>query len=370
MPLTDSPLSVLQVASARNLNFGAMKSMLNLSRGLQSLGHRVEFLTFEGRGGGTALRALGETVHEVRVRLKIDPIAIVRMANEIRQSKVDVVHTHLSTSSINGTLAARLAKVPSVATVHGLSGRLSFVFATHLIAVSEQVKEHLVKQGTSSSRISVVYNGIDFNLPDASEVQKMKKQLALSHRFPIIGTSARLTKLKGVRDGITAFSMVKRKYNDAAYLIIGSGEEESASKSFANELGIADSVYFLGYQENVALYLALLDLFLFPSLKEAMGMALAEASLLGVPSVTTDVGGIPEVILREWGTLVPPGHPEILAERLIMLAEDPEARRKIGELARRRSQELFTVEEMTNRTLAVYKLAMSYPPNESQAIVK
>ncbi len=328
--------------------------MLFLGDGLRERGHTVEYLTFKGRGAGPALMTRGETVNEAPVRAKIDPVGIIRMARIIRERRIDVVHTHLSTSSTNGALAARLARRPAVATVHGLSGRLSFVFAHRLIAVSEEVKRHLVAQGDSPGKIRVVHNGIDFPDVSAEEVARVRTELELGGAFPVIGTVARVTPLKGIKFAIEALALVRERFPTATYLVLGDGDGLLECQELASRLGLASAVRFLGYRTPVEPYLAAMDLLAFPSLKEAMGIALVEAAGQGVPAVATNVGGIPEVVTAETGILVPPSDAPAMASGLVELASDEGRRKAMSAAARSRARGLFGREAMVSGTLDVY----------------
>src|SRR5262249_34012606 len=142
----DRKLKVLQICSASQAIYGAVQSLMTLAQAQRDSGDTVEFVTFKGKRFGAQVRDQGFATHEIRVRAKIDPLAILAMRSLIKRGKFDIVHTHLSTSSVNGCLAARAAQVPSVATVHGMSGKMSFAAATQMIAVSEEIKRHLVGQ--------------------------------------------------------------------------------------------------------------------------------------------------------------------------------------------------------------------------------
>ncbi len=352
--MTGDSLSVLQVCSAREAVYGAVQSLLTLATAQRQAGTMVEFLTFKGKRFGKQVRDLGFCSHEVRVRGKVDPLAIREMARVIRSGGYDVVHTHLSTSSVNGALAARLARVPSVATVHGMSGRLSFAAANHLIAVSGSVRDHLVRQGVPARKISVVYNGVDLEeciLPR----DEARTRLGLALGVPVVGTVARITPLKGVEDALRAVKILTANLPDLRYLLVGEGERLAACKSLATELGIGENVDFLGYRKDVGACLAAMDLFLFPTLKEAMGIALVEAMAAELPTVSTNVGGIPEVVTSDTGILVGPGEPEALAEASLGLLNDPERMRRLGQAGRNRAREVFGIPAMQAATDAVYR---------------
>jgi glycosyltransferase involved in cell wall biosynthesis len=345
-------MRILQVCSASQLVYGAAHGLMTLARAQRAAGKHVEFVTFAGKKFGEQVRREGFKVHEVRVRAKADPVAILKMKQIIRNGHFDLVHTHLSTSSVNGCLAARAAKVPSVATVHGMSGKLSFFAADKLVAVSEQVKEHLIAQRVAASKIAVVYNGLEEQRH--TDRFQARRLLELPVNGKIIGTVARLTPLKGIDDALRAFAQLAPEFPELTYLIVGDGESMSAYKELAASLGISDRVIFAGYQSDVALYLSAMDLFLFPSLKEAMGIALAEAMAAGLPTVATNVGGIPEVLADGSGILVQPRSPESLALASAALLRDGKLREEMSRAAIDRATKVFSASAMERSTEWVY----------------
>jgi glycosyltransferase involved in cell wall biosynthesis len=352
--LTAESISVLQVCSAREAVYGAAQSLVTLAIAQRKAGTRVEFLTFKGKRFGQQVRDLGFTAAEVKVRGKVDPLAVVQMARVIRTGRFDVVHTHLSTSSVNGGLAARLARVPCLATVHGMSSKLSFLTVNQLIAVSNGVKDHLVRQGVSPSKVSVVYNGID---PVESKLTKpeARARLAMPEGSPVVGTVSRITALKGIEDAIRAVATMIRQFPSLRYLVVGDGDGLEPCKRLSEELGIGGSEDFTGYRTDVQDCLAAMDMFLFPSLKEAMGVALVEAMVAGLPCVATNVGGIPEVVTCDTGVLVDPNRPDLLARASIELLEDPARMTALGCAGRARAKELFSISAMETATNDVYR---------------
>ena len=352
-----SPLRILQICSAREVIYGAALSLRTLALAQRTAGHHVEFLGFQGKPFVGQMRELGFPVAEVKVRSKVDPFAITRMARIIRERRIDVVHTHLSTSSVNGTLAARLAKVPSVATVHGMSSKMSFLTATRLIAVSDQVKSHLMQQGVPANRIDVVYNGLDTDDVQTS-TDEVRTRLGLLDVGPILGTVSRVTPLKGIDTAIRTIAHLRPEFPHLRYLIVGDGDAQESCQTLAAELGVAENVIFYGYQKDVFSYLSAMDLFLFPSRKEAMGIALVEAMAAGLPTVATRVGGIPEVITPSVGLLRANDDDEGLAEACRTLLHDLPTRLEMGVQARYRASTVFGVDAMVNATDAVYRRAM------------
>lgn len=346
-------LSVLQICSASEAIYGAALSVLTLANAQRRVGDRVEFVTFKGKRFGKQVSGEMYRVHEVRVLTKIDLPAVMRMRRLIRKGRFDIVHTHLSTSSVNGCLAAKFARVPSVATVHGMSGKLSFVFADHLIAVSQNVKSHLIDQGVPAGKISVVYNGL--NLPKSyPDMLDARRTYELSGS-PVVGTVARVTSQKGIEYGIEAIARLMDEFPHIRYVIAGAGDGIESCRERARLLGVERHVTFLGYQKDIPSVLSTMDLFLFPSLKEAMGIALVEAMAARLPIVSTTVDGIPEVVSPECGILVPPRSSEALAEATRGLLRNDLKRLAMGEFAQKRAIEVFGTDAMVGGVREVYR---------------
>jgi glycosyltransferase involved in cell wall biosynthesis len=352
-------LRILQVCSASKLVYGAAHSLMTLASAQRGAGNHVEFVTFKGKRFGSQVRQLGFPVHEVRVLAKIDLLALLKIRKIIRRGRFDLVHTHLSTSSVNGCLASRLAGVPSFATVHGMSGKLSFIGAGHLIAVSEEVRSHLVRQGVAPRKISVVYNGLSLNTPCLSRTQA-RSLVDLPQYAPVVGTVARVTALKGIEDVIRAMPQMLAARPDLLYVVVGDGDAMLHCQTLAQQLGVERSVRFVGYQSHVEPYLVAMDVFLFPSLKEAMGLALVEAMAARVPCVATRVGGIPEV-LGDCGVLVPPSHPAALAGATLEMLSNSELRRTCIEGGLQRAHQIFSDEAMERSTDWVYREQLGLP---------
>jgi len=332
---------------------------MTLAKEQRRAGHHVEFVTFRGREFGQHVRQLQFTDHEVDVRAKIDPIGILQMRKILIAGKFDLVHTHLSTSSVNGTLAGRLAGVPAFATVHGMSGKLSFIAANHLIAVSEQVKGHLVEQGLKADRISVVYNGYARDESPFPPTD-IRQEYGILPDAVVLGTVARVTASKGLDDALRAVKILAEEIPNLRYLVVGDGDALAETRQLANDLGLRKIVVFSGYQPHVRPFLAAMDLFLFPSRKEAMGIALVEAMAESLPIVATDVDGIPEVVTKDVGRLCPVNDPAALAEGVRAILANSAGREAMRVAARMRAESVFSPAAMERSTEWVYRSVLGH----------
>ncbi len=198
-------------------------------------------------------------------------------------------------------------------------------------------------------RVHVVPNGVDpaFWSPRATE----------RRNGPVLVASGRLERDKGFDVALRALAQV-----DARLVLAGSGPMEQELHGLAASLGVADRVDFVGAKtpEELAELVPTADVYLFPTIREeAAPLVLPEAMACGVPVIASRIGGIPEVIDRpgENGVLVPPGDADALAGATSQLLADDDLRRSMGDAARARILDEYTLERMIERTVEVYELA-------------
>jgi glycosyltransferase involved in cell wall biosynthesis len=339
---------------------GAEVHVLSLAARLRRRGHEVTVVCPRGRALERELRARGLPLWAPRTTGKFDPATLLRLAGRLRRWRADVLHTHLSTASLLGSLAARLVGVPAIATVHGLNTRTCFRFAGRLIAVSQAVKQHLVAQGVPADRIRVIYNGIDLPLgPKAARRDLAAGMMRLSQAV-VVGTVGRLGPEKGHRYLLEAVAELarRRELPPIQVLIVGEGRELVALRALAARLGIAERVTFAGFQRDVWPYLAAMDVFVLPSLKEGLSLSALEAMALGKPVVASRVGGTPEVVEDGvTGMLGPPRDGSALAEALASLLGRRQAMAEMGKAGRQRVAERFDAERMANQIEHLYREA-------------
>jgi glycosyltransferase involved in cell wall biosynthesis len=195
-----------------------------------------------------------------------------------------------------------------------------------------------------------VYNGVDVP-PGVMSKQEAREAFNLPTDATVFGTVARLTPMKGIDTGLEAFKILAEKVPNSHYVLVGSGDGEPTYRKWVADSNLQDRVHFLGYQSNVFNPLAAMDLFLFPSLKEAMGISVVEALAMGLPVVSTNVGGLPEVITQEVGSLVKPNDSRAMAEQALNALTQP----SLGPAAKLRAETQFSVEAMRHGTCEVYR---------------
>jgi glycosyltransferase involved in cell wall biosynthesis len=196
----------------------------------------------------------------------------------------------------------------------------------------------------------VLPNGVDSrHFRPLSPDPELKRTLNLSDRDIVIMTVGRLVGLKGVKYAIGAVERIVKKGYPVKYFSIGEGEEREKLEMRVKSSHMEDHIFFLGNIPNAALpaYYSLASLAVFPTIaEESFGISLAEAMACGVPSISTAIGAIPEV-MGDAGYLVPPGNEEALADALEKLITDGVLRDNLRIEGRSRIEERFSWDRIT-----------------------
>ncbi|TEB04284.1 D-inositol 3-phosphate glycosyltransferase [Pelotomaculum schinkii] len=322
---------------------------------------------------GIAAQA-GLNAFDVTMRNRTDLSVVGKLASIIRNNNFDIVHTHGVRANLLGRLAARQAnRKPVVTTVHSLlerdypgffrrqvnsiTERATRGWTDQFIAVSQGLKAKLVAGGVPADRVTVIYNGIvieDFS--PSSETAGARTMLGYGPAVPLVGIVARLHPVKGHQYFLEAARIVLEQHPEVRFVVVGEGPQRPALEEMAGQLGIAGQVAFTGFVSEVRSVMADLDLLVISSLWEGFGLTAVEAMALGIPVVSTEVGGLPEVVLHgETGLLAPPANSAALAKNIIWMLEHPQA---AAEMAKKASQvvgEKFTAQVMARRTEELYR---------------
>ena len=242
--------------------------------------------------------------------------------------RVDVVHTHLWGASLWGRLAAVGARVPVIVTTehnvdswkkthHLALDRALAPATTHLVAVSQQVREFYEARGVGRGRWRVVYNGVDTSAAPRRGRGAAFLELGLGRDDPVVGLVGRLVPAKAPEVFLRALALAAARVPGLRGLVVGDGPLRAESRPRPDVSGSRARVVFAGVRQDVPELLPGLDALVFSSLREGLSMAMLEAMAAGVPVIATDVGGTPELIAHGvTGLLVPPGRPESLADAI------------------------------------------------------
>ena len=353
------------------LNVGGMEQIATqLAAGLNTGAFETEMYCLTAGGPfAERLRKQGVPVTIFDYRTYLLPGNIASLAGRIKKGNFQIIHTHTYSAGMLGRVAGFFAKVPVIIHHNHTTGmetlgwrqRLSERLVTHLItdkviAVSCATKRLLIACGFGTeNKISVIYNGVESSFSQLSgRRDSMIKLLNLSGKKVLV-TTASLTPHKGHRFLLEALKDVIKHHPTACCVFVGGGLERRTLQNQAAELGLTDRVIFTGIHEDIRPYLECADMFVLPSLRESMGIAIVEAMAKKLPVVASNVDGIPEVVNDGvTGVLTQPASPRDIALKISSMLSDTENMRRMGEEGFQRFTELFTLEKCVNSVRELY----------------
>jgi glycosyltransferase involved in cell wall biosynthesis len=378
---------VLRVIARLNVG-GPSLHVSYLSRGLAERGYETtlvagdvgrgeESMAFVAEQAGVRIERVAGLSRELSpVR---DLVATVQLARLIGRVRPDVLHTHTAKAGAVGRAAALLAgrKRPRVVvhTFHGhvlrgyfgAAGSLLFRaietalarVTDALVAVSPEVRDELARLGVApAEKFTVVRLGIDLEPRVACDEDQaaIRARIGVSPERFVVGWFGRMTAVKRTDDLLDALSALRQRGVDALLLLVGDGVDRERLERLAHGRGLATSVLFLGYQHDVARWYRACDAIVLTSANEGTPVTLIEGLAAGRPVVATRVGGVPDVVEDGvTGFLVRPGDTHAVAERLAILAGDPELRRTMGAAGRERVLERYAVERLVDDVDRLYR---------------
>lgn len=329
----------------------------------------------DGNPMAEELRALGVLVECLNIKHLRDFDAIPRLTKYLKSIGADLVHTQLEAANILGNISAKLLRLPSVCTIHvmpsldvktktKLHQKVEWFalrhFCDRVISVSEEARQyHITMSGAPAGQVTTIYNGIDLsvfsNMNYAQERSNVRAELGIPSEADILVTVAVLRPPKGIQFLIRALPAIVDSHPSAYYLIVGGGPHREALVEEAGKLGVNERVIFAGMRKDVKRMLAASDIFVLPTLTEALPTVLAEAMAARLPLIASHVGGVPEMITEgQNGLLVTPEDIQGLSNACIRLLKNRNERLAMGAEGWRIVQQRFSVERQVEQLRDLY----------------
>ena len=295
----------------------------------------------------------------------------MKLARLIRRERFAILHSHMFWSSLCACPIAWGSGVSvMIETLHGTEAwrtgwkarfwvdRLINLFITGHVAVSDSDARFLInRKHVPSDKIVTIHNGVDLRRfsPCESIRRQMRDRLGFSDQDVVLIVVARFHAGKGHAVLFKALSSVVERFADVRLICLGEGDGEGEARRICGELGLAQFVRFEGYHPDVAEWFQAADVNVLPSFYEGLPLTILEAMASGVPTVASNVGGIPELVENGIsGQLVPPGDSSALANALLRLARDKDLRRSMGAAARSIALQTFSLEQHVHKTEQLY----------------
>jgi len=311
----------------------------------------------------------GEDVTKLSFEKVLSVRSIALLVRTIKRLKADILQTHFMDPDLLGVCAARILGIPQIMTIHSypfpakkthcVRYRFLSHFASTIMCVSETVKNHVITStGMKPEKISVVHNGIDlarFSMPLSMDRKSaLHASLGIHSGDTVVGNVSRLIEDKGHKYLLQAVPGVIRRFPHVKFLIVGDGGLRNELRELCESLGIAKHVIFAGSRLDVPEMLDLMDIFVFPTFREALGICVLEAMATGTPIIATDDAAVPELIDNDTeGLLVHPGDPTALEHAIIYMLENPEKRIAFGKAAHKKVAG-FSIETMVHKIEDLY----------------
>jgi L-malate glycosyltransferase len=282
----------------------------------------------------------------------------------VRRFKPDIIHCNSYRAGHWGIPLAALLSVPTLCHIRDCRyTKFSSLLmrkapeSVRYIAVSQAVKLALGRAGVNPARVDVVYNGADVAAFNPGVVPTQVRRGEKDRLF--LGVFGRIEERKRVIDVVEAMDLLPARLGVHLFVVGDSWSDtgalvEQGLKSRVEALGLTSRVTFTGYREDIPAVMAAMDIVLVPSVDEPFARVILEAMSLGKPIIGTTSGGTPEMLEEgESGLLVPPRNPAALADAIVAVSE-AELARRLGNNARSRALNLFTVESHVRQIREIY----------------
>jgi glycosyltransferase involved in cell wall biosynthesis len=312
----------------------------NIAKNLAKKGHEVHVITSLDEGFPRKEILDHFCIHRIPLK-KIRFIGVIcfwfRILLEIKKTNPDIVHIQSISTALPGLFSKIALKKPFIVWAQGsdiylpdkftkLISKIVLKNASTVIALSKDMK----------TKMNDIYKREDtVILPNGIELAKFqnicpRKQNDKTKSIIFVGT---LRPVKGVKYLIEAMNIIHENLPDTKLLIVGDGPDREKLKRLVQELNLQSCTHFAGKvsNEEIPEYMAQADLFALPSLSESFGIVNIEAMASGLPIITTNVGGLPEIVINgKNGFLVEPKNSKALAEKVILLLNDIDLCKKIS----------------------------------------
>jgi len=379
-------LKVLQVCA---VDFTAKNLLLPLIISLKENGYRVSLACKAGKNY-EFIKSQGIDFYDIPVARDYNPIkhlvSIFKLYKLISSHGFEIVHSHTTAASLDGCIAAKLARVPVILyTIHGLHimENSSFIerafynfvekikceLSTFVFTQSEEDRVYAINNRiVTSEKIMTIGNGVDidkfspvFRERFRSEV---RDEFGISYDSFVLTIVARLSKIKGYVELFKAIDLISDNLEEDFYLLaVGDVVEDEPYPlrkedllNIISDKNLRKRIIFTGMRNDVNKILAGTDVFVLPSFLEGMPRSIIEAMAMGLPVITSNIKGCrEEVINNETGILIPPGDVEALASAILKLYKERELRERMGINGRKRAEEEYDEKKVIEKEKRVFE---------------
>jgi glycosyltransferase involved in cell wall biosynthesis len=289
-----------------------------------------------------------------------DIFSMLKLGVLARCLRIDIIHGHLTRGAHYAAIAAYMSGRPAVATAHATNAPKHFGGLLRIIAVSSAVAEFLKAQDYSADRIITILNAVPRPVLRRDAVREsMRRRFDLQDGEIALSMVARFVPDKGHDILLNALAKLSVTHIFPPWRLFLAGAFDTdwgrRMQVMADDLGIKERVFFLGELNDVQSFLAAMDVLVAPSRRESFGLALVEAMAMGLPVISTRVGGVPEVVEDGvTGLLTPVEDVAALGAAIQQLLVNEGLRRSLGQAGSRRFEAHFSMERLCKEISDLY----------------
>jgi glycosyltransferase involved in cell wall biosynthesis len=361
---------------------GARTHVLQLINGLSDR-IQVDLVTLMESDFTEDANNLRLPLHVMKQKSRLDLSVTRGIEKLVRERNINLIHVHGARANFIATFIKKdFPNLPIVTTIHSdyllddyRGGQLlTRVFRKmnehalrkidYYIGVSDEFKSMMIKRGfTDLKHAFAVYNGIDFSDENFSEGNQegflKEHQIEFQEETVYVGIMGRMDPVKDHYTFLKAAKKVLETRKNVQFLIAGEGKLKASLEKFTDELGIQESVHFIGYVNQPFEFFDAIDINVLTSLSESFPYVMLEGARMKVPIVTTDVGGIDRVVKTGMtGAVLPVGDYEKIAEAILSLVDDKKLRKQLGENLYESVKDKYSEQCFIEKHLEIYKIIL------------
>ena len=296
---------------------------------------------------------------------------VVRLCRLVRRHRIELIHAHLFSTGVYAAMAALLTRSRLVVTIHGHTeieqgARLSWLrfgllrwASDYVVTVSDSLGK-LLRNGRTfrPEQVRTIHNGVDVERFRGARSDALRRELGVPDGAILVGAVGNFRQSKDYTNLIRAIAHARGAGAPVVCAIAGQFDKRyyPEARALRSELGLEDTVHFLGFTEDIPDFLAGLDVYALSSSAEGFSIVVVEAMVAGLPVVATRSGG-PEEIVTDGvdGLLVPPRDATALGEALVSLAREGALRERLAGSAADSAARRFTRQAMLDAYHALYQ---------------
>lgn len=370
MPLSEvKPTKILHLSAAKNWG-GGENHLENLCLELKKIDSSIENIIICVKNGGLHKKIQNTELHvkPAPMQIKLDLRYVSKILKLCKKHQIEIIHIHDSTALTMAIMATKLGNLPpfilSKKTSFSIKERPRTLYKYNhpqikkILCVSDETKRVTAESIEDTSKLVTIYHGTSAD-KQVIESINLRKTLKISNEKIIVGMIANHIRAKNLKTWVEMIDEIINKRQDLRFHFIQIGNYTNRTPAYLEMIKnkkLKDHISFLGFTANASGFIPQFDISILTSQSEGIPQFIYESFYFKVPVVSTNVGGIPEIIEDNVnGMLSNPFEPQRLADKLIALSQDKELMKKFTKISHQKLIQNYTTSKMAEQTLAEYK---------------